>query len=205
MFVLFTGMAWRHLPRELGCFPATAHRRLAEWERAGVWGALHHELLRRLNRAGRIDWSAKFLGCRPKLPAAQITYEFVKAAGASFNEDVQSPKRRGRYQVALLSVIQDNTTTITPRNFAETHLEGEDRQPFLERVEKAAGVTPNTTFGKDTSRVNVSRFRMTFTSGNLVLVGDREALDSTVVIPDDDRPDDPVELRTRVDDVLTGN
>ena len=148
---------------------------------------------------------AKFLGCRPKLPAAQITYEFVKAASASFNEDVQSPKRRGRYQVALLSVMQDNTTTITPRTFAETHLEAEDRQPFLARVEKAASVAPNTTFGKDTSRVNVSRFRMTFTSGNLVLVGDREALDSTVVIPDDDKPDDPVELRTRVDDVLTGN
>lgn len=58
MFVLFTGIAWRHLPRELGCSPATAHRRLAEWQAAGVWAALHRELLRRLNRAGRIDWSA---------------------------------------------------------------------------------------------------------------------------------------------------
>lgn len=57
VFVLFTGIAWRHLPRELGCSPATAHRRLAEWERTGVWGRLHRELLRRLNAAGRIDWS----------------------------------------------------------------------------------------------------------------------------------------------------
>ena len=56
MFVLFTGIAWRHLPRELGCSPATAHRRLAEWQRLGVFSALHHELLRRLNRVGRIDW-----------------------------------------------------------------------------------------------------------------------------------------------------
>jgi transposase len=58
MFVLFTGIAWRYLPRELGCSPATAHRRLAEWQQAGVWASLHRELLRRLNRAGRIDWSA---------------------------------------------------------------------------------------------------------------------------------------------------
>jgi transposase len=58
VFVLFTGIAWRHLPRELGCSPATAHRRLQEWERAGVWSRLHRELLRRLNAAGRIDWSA---------------------------------------------------------------------------------------------------------------------------------------------------
>jgi transposase len=57
LFVLFTGIAWRHLPRELGCSPATAHRRLAEWQRAGVWARLHRELLRRLNQAGRIDWS----------------------------------------------------------------------------------------------------------------------------------------------------
>jgi transposase len=58
VFVLFTGIAWRHLPHELGCSPATAHRRLQEWQRAGVWAKLHHELLCRLNAAGRIDWSA---------------------------------------------------------------------------------------------------------------------------------------------------
>src|SRR5437899_494394 len=58
VFVLFTGIAWRHLPRELGCSPATAHRRLQEWQRAGVWERLHGELLRRLNAAGRIDWSS---------------------------------------------------------------------------------------------------------------------------------------------------
>jgi transposase len=58
VFVLFTGIAWRHLPREMGCSPATAHGWLAEWQEAGIWGRLHQELLRRLNMAGRIDWSA---------------------------------------------------------------------------------------------------------------------------------------------------
>jgi transposase len=57
VFVLFTGIAWRHLPRELGCSPATAHRRLTDWQSAGVWGRLHRELLRRLNGQGAIDWS----------------------------------------------------------------------------------------------------------------------------------------------------
>jgi transposase len=56
VFVLFSGIAWRHLPREMGCSPATAHRRLAEWQAAGVFERLHQELLRRLNRAGKIDW-----------------------------------------------------------------------------------------------------------------------------------------------------
>ena len=57
MFVLFTGIAWQHLPRELGCSPATAHRRLKEWQAAGVFAALHRELLGRLSAAGLIDWS----------------------------------------------------------------------------------------------------------------------------------------------------
>jgi transposase len=57
VFVLFTGIAWQHLPRELGCSPATAHRRLREWQAAGVFAALHGELLRRLNAAGLIDWT----------------------------------------------------------------------------------------------------------------------------------------------------
>ena len=57
MFVWFTGIAWQHLPRELGCSPATAHRRLREWQVAGVFAALHRELLGRLNAAGLIDWS----------------------------------------------------------------------------------------------------------------------------------------------------
>jgi len=57
VFVLFTGIAWQHLPRELGCSPATAHRRLTEWQSAGLFERMHRELLRRLNAAGRIDWS----------------------------------------------------------------------------------------------------------------------------------------------------
>jgi transposase len=57
-FVSVTGIAWRHLPRELGVSPATAHRRLKEWETAGVFARLHNVLRERLNPAGRMDWSA---------------------------------------------------------------------------------------------------------------------------------------------------
>jgi Putative transposase of IS4/5 family (DUF4096) len=43
--VLFTGIAWRHLPPELGFGGgSTCHRRMDEWQRAGVWERLH-ELL----------------------------------------------------------------------------------------------------------------------------------------------------------------
>lgn len=61
VFVLFTGIAWRHLPREMACSPATAHRRLTDWQRAGVFERLHRELLRALNASGRIDWTTSVI------------------------------------------------------------------------------------------------------------------------------------------------
>ena len=57
VFVLVTGVPWRMVPRQIGCSGVTAWRRLREWQRAGVWERLHRELLRRLNAAGRINWS----------------------------------------------------------------------------------------------------------------------------------------------------
>jgi transposase len=42
LFVLHTGIAWRHLPLELGFGSgSTCYRRLDEWQRAGVWERLH--------------------------------------------------------------------------------------------------------------------------------------------------------------------
>jgi transposase len=82
VFVLFTGIAWQHLPREMGCSPATAHRRLMAWQRAGVFARLHQELLRALNSAGRIDWSTSVIdgshvralqgGARPAPPRSIV-------------------------------------------------------------------------------------------------------------------------------------
>jgi transposase len=58
LFVLQTGIAWRHLPLELGFGSgSTCYRRLDEWQRAGVWERLHALLLSELRAAGEIEWS----------------------------------------------------------------------------------------------------------------------------------------------------
>jgi transposase len=58
LFVLYTGIAWRHLPLELGFGSgATCRRRLDEWQAAGVWEGLHELLLGKLQQAGEIEWS----------------------------------------------------------------------------------------------------------------------------------------------------
>ena len=58
LFVLYTGIAWRHLPAELGFGGgSTCHRRMDEWQKAGVWDKLHALLLAELRAAGEIEWS----------------------------------------------------------------------------------------------------------------------------------------------------
>jgi transposase len=58
LFVLHTGIAWRHLPLELGFGSgSTCYRRMVEWQAAGVWERLHALLLAELRAAGEIEWS----------------------------------------------------------------------------------------------------------------------------------------------------
>lgn len=58
LFVLHTGIAWRHLPPELGFGSGvTCWRRLNEWQQAGVWDKLHEKLLAKLRAADEVDFS----------------------------------------------------------------------------------------------------------------------------------------------------
>lgn len=58
LFVLITGTAWEHLPKELGYGSGmTCWRRLREWQDAGVWSQLHQLLLAELRAADALDLS----------------------------------------------------------------------------------------------------------------------------------------------------
>lgn len=57
LFVLKSGIPWEDLPQEMGCGSGvTCWRRLAEWQKQGVWARLHEVLLAKLNAAEQIDW-----------------------------------------------------------------------------------------------------------------------------------------------------
>jgi transposase len=58
VFVLWSGIGWERLPREVfGCTGMTCWRRLRDWHAAGVLGELHRVLLERLAAADKLDWS----------------------------------------------------------------------------------------------------------------------------------------------------
>jgi transposase len=100
---LRTGIPWRLLPtRQLGCgSPVTCWRRLRDWQRAGVWQRVHHQLLEQLGREGRLDWSRASLElhldkaydyprCRRALRARGITPRTARRG-------VESSQRLGRH------------------------------------------------------------------------------------------------------------
>ena len=85
LFVLYTGIAWRHLPVELGFGGgSTCHRRMDEWQRAGVWERLHEQLLAELHAADQLEWERAVAdsshlqakkGARKRVPARSIAGE----------------------------------------------------------------------------------------------------------------------------------
>jgi hypothetical protein len=145
---------------------------------------------------------ATFLGCQPRVKAAKATLDFVRCANDSFNKQIASPEKRGRYQLALVAAIQAPTAELRPRTFAEENLEAVDRAPFLAAVQKA-GLDPNSAFAKDLSLVKVEKFKLTFESG-MILVGDVEDLREKVELPHDAASDQPVQVHDSVSQLLTG-
>jgi transposase len=57
LFVLKTGIAWEDFPCEMGCCGMTLLNRLRQWQKAGVWEAMHQVMLDELRAAGIIDLS----------------------------------------------------------------------------------------------------------------------------------------------------
>jgi transposase len=57
LFVLKSGIAWEDFPCEMGCSGMTLLNRLRQWQRAGVWDAMHRLMLDKLRAAGVIDFS----------------------------------------------------------------------------------------------------------------------------------------------------
>lgn len=58
LYLLYTGLRYVDLPRELG-FPSgeTCRRRLHEWIERGVWAEALALLVDELDRADKLDWS----------------------------------------------------------------------------------------------------------------------------------------------------
>lgn len=60
-FVEVTGCRWKDVPKEMGCTGETARTRLREWEKAGIWDAIHRNVLTMLRKHGQLDTSTAII------------------------------------------------------------------------------------------------------------------------------------------------
>lgn len=97
-FILRTGMPWQMLPLELGCGSGSpCWRRLARWQRAGVWKRLHAALLAELRQRGQLD-----------LARAIVDSSSVRALRGGQKLDRPQP----------IAVRRDRNTTFSPKRGA---------------------------------------------------------------------------------------
>lgn len=138
---------------------------------------------------------AKFLGCQLAEQAEVTTKRFFIAA-QEFINDIPSPERRARYQLALLAELGSNRTTVRVASFASNHLAENDRAAFVQRMDENA--IPRV-LDKDTSRIQsqLQKIQMDFESGILV-ISPQGAFDDHIAIEELEDGDTRVSIRDRL-------
>jgi hypothetical protein len=124
-----------------------------------------------------------FLGCQLSASAEQATRDFWNGVQTFINEDVPSPEKKGRYQVAVQAFLEESDEDLRPEAFVERSIDPND-QPVLRQRIRDEGLEPNATVPKDTGLIErkLSGFRVTFAHG-MALLGAREDLDQRVELP----------------------
>jgi hypothetical protein len=73
----------------------------------------------------------EFLGCRLRDDPAQMTSSYFLRGERFINERIVNPEKRARYHRAWVTDFTSQSDQLSPRKFAETHLDEEDRPAFL--------------------------------------------------------------------------
>jgi 37-kD nucleoid-associated bacterial protein len=124
-----------------------------------------------------------FLGCQLSASAEKATQDFWNAAQTFINEDVLSPERKGRYQVAVQAFLEEPEEDLRPETFVQRAIDANDQPKLRQRIVDQ-GLNPQSTVPKDTGLIarKIMGFRVTFGHG-MSLIGGREDLDERVDLP----------------------
>ncbi len=116
-----------------------------------------------------------FLGCRLREEPEVTTKRFFQATQVFINDKVSDAPTKARYHVALLATLNNQEDAVRPRDFAEEHIDINDRQAYMEWL-REEGV-PINEFPKDTGTIGgqLKRIQLDF-EGGVVILATPEAL-----------------------------
>jgi len=128
-----------------------------------------------------------FLGCRLAERSDVLTDRFHSGAQLWINGLADSEKK-GRYEIALISELQNQQTILSVDTFAKNHLDVDDRDDFVAGL-AGSGVS-NKPFEKDLRLVqpHLKNVRFDMDSG-VVLIAPPSALEQGVVVVADNADD----------------
>jgi hypothetical protein len=145
----------------------------------------------------------RFLGCQLKLAPEVSTREFFEASQEWINT-LADPVKRGRYEVALISQMNDQAATVVPSSFADQHLDAGDRASYRAHLSERG--TPTTRFGKDTAliKARIKQMSIRFRQSTVRVSGNPDDVDEYVRINPPGESAASVEIFDEVNEVRGG-
>jgi transposase len=126
-YVLSTGVRWQDVLPAMGCSGRTAHRRLREWQEAGIWEALHQKLLELLNRDGKLA-----------LDVAVIDSTLVPAPGGG-DDTGPNPTDRGKTGTKHTLLVDGNGVPLALRTTGANASDQKQLGPIIHAFPRVKG------------------------------------------------------------------
>ena len=145
----------------------------------------------------------RFLGCRLKTAADVATKAFFETTQEFINAKVDDDATKARYEVALLAQMNAPSATITPKSFADDHLDVEHRTPYRDFLGERDA--PSAVFDKDVRLVRSRITQMTLaTHSGIRISGTTDVIDERVTVNPAGAAEPVIEVRDRIKDVRGG-
>jgi transposase len=126
-YVLVTGVRWHDVLPSMGCSGRTAHRRLQEWQEAGIWEALHQLLLELLNRDGKLG-----------LDVVVVDSTLVPSPGGG-DDTGPNPTDRGKTGTKHTLMVDKNGVPLAVRTTGANASDQKQMEPIIHQFPHVKG------------------------------------------------------------------
>jgi len=145
----------------------------------------------------------RFLGCKLKTANDVATKAFFEVSQEFINTRVDDDATKARYEVALLAQMNAPTATVTPKAFADDHLDVDHRKPYRDFLAERGA--PFAAFDKDPRLVSNRISQMTLaTHSGIRISGTSDAIHERVSVNPNGAKEPVIEVRDQLKRVQGG-